>query len=269
MARTSPPSIRTTTQQNSVSADASSGGCGDRPSGRVEHAAMRAWLAAAGGSGRTASAEASRTSRHSLADSARFTGLYPRHTAACVDSSEETRVAISGIACDARRWQRGWPSGWPTEQASAGSTVSADAASAVFVSVRRRHDLPQEVRASAGSSQGSGRQRQEGNDRSDAERLSTRGMLRRVRTALRGTMQGCSTGWSVDLRVCEANGTRAGIGKRSEPCPDRAATCPNPQSGANRRGGESPRGRNVMCSGWSRHTEGRWQHRSGVDAPGS
>jgi hypothetical protein len=24
-----------------------------------------------------------------------------------------------------------------------------------------------------------------------------------------------------------------------------------------------------MCSGWSRHTEGRWQHRPGVDALGS
>ena len=25
----------------------------------------------------------------------------------------------------------------------------------------------------------------------------------------------------------------------------------------------------MMCSGWSRHTEGRWQHRPGVDAPGN
>jgi hypothetical protein len=56
------------------------------------------------------------------------------------------------------------------------------------VSVRRRHEplgpglLRQDQRSSGG------RQRQEGKGRSDAVRLSTRGMLRRVRTALRGTV---------------------------------------------------------------------------------
>jgi hypothetical protein len=60
-----------------------------------------------------------------------------------------------------------------------------------------------------------------------------------------------------------------GVMKRSEPFPNRAAKCSEPQSGENRRGGENPRGRNVMCSGWSRHTEGRWQHRPGVNAQGS
>jgi len=39
-----------------------------------------------------------------------------------------------------------------------------------------------------------------------------------------------------------------------------------PPCGASRRGGESPRGRNAMCSGWSRHTEGRRRRRPGVDA---
>jgi hypothetical protein len=29
--------------------------------------------------------------------------LYTRHTAADVDSSDETRVAVSGIACDVQR----------------------------------------------------------------------------------------------------------------------------------------------------------------------
>jgi len=137
------------------------------------------------------------------------TDLYPRHAAAYVDSLDETRVAVSDIACDVRRRYRGRPSGRSAEQASAGSTVPADAASAGFASVRRRHEPSLDVCASARSDGGGGRQRQEGNDRSDAERLSARGMLRRVRTALRGTMQSCSTGWSGDLRVHEANGTRA------------------------------------------------------------
>jgi hypothetical protein len=85
---------------------------------------------------------------------------------------------------------------------------------------------------------------------------------------LRGTAHAARAYWSGTF------GSRSrrrvgGVAKRSEPCPHRAATCPEPQSGANRRGGENPRGRNTMCSGWSRHTDGRWQHRPGVDAPGN
>jgi hypothetical protein len=46
---------------------------------------------------------------------------------------------------------------------------------------------------------------------------------------MRGTVSGCSTVWSEDLRVHAANGTRAGAGKRSEPFPDRAAKCSDPR----------------------------------------
>ena len=160
-------------------------------------------------------------------------------------------------------------SGRSAEQASAGSTVSARIASAVIVSVRRRHRPFSEVGTSVRTIGSGGRQRQEGNGRSDAVRLLTSGMLRRVRTALRGTVFGCSNGWSEDLRIHGAIGTSAGVGKRSEPFPDRDAICPDPQSGANRRGGGNPRGRNTMRSGWSRRTEGRWQHQPGVNAQGS
>lgn len=68
------------------------------------------------------------------------------------------------------------------------------------------------------------------------------------------------------LREGEAGGQRGCVGKRSEPFPDRDATGPRLSRGANRRGGVEPRGRNVMCSGWRRHTEGRWRHLPGVDA---
>jgi hypothetical protein len=82
---------------------------------------------------------------------------------------------------------------------------------------------------------------------------------------VRGTASGRSTARSVAFGS-RSERTRAGVGKRNEPCPDRAATLPEPPSGESRRGGGNPRGRNAMCSGWSRHTEGRRQRRPGVDA---
>jgi hypothetical protein len=173
-----PPPIRTTTQQRLAPVDRCGGGLGSRPSGRTQQCAP-GWQRQAGAGERHRRWQSAQPGL-SLARRAKATGLYPRHTAACVDSLDETRVAVSGIACGARRRHRGWPSGRSREQAPAGSTVPADTASAVFASVRRRHEPSRPDRASARSQRGGGRQRQEGNGRSDAVRLSTRGMLRRV-----------------------------------------------------------------------------------------
>ena len=119
-----------------------------------------------------------------------------------------------------------------------------------------------------------GRQRQEGNGRSDAERLPARGMLRRVRTALRETVVTTRRDHSsLDApgawTLGSAKQVRRGQGRETQRTLS-APGCnmPGAQSGASRRGGGNPRGRNGMCSGWSRHTEGRWQHRPGVDALG-
>jgi hypothetical protein len=68
-----------------------------------------------------------------------------------------------------------------------------------------------------------GRQRQEGNGCSDAARLPARGMLRRVRTALRGTVVTTRRDfvarhvWSGDSRVHEAEVARAGPGNAANP----------------------------------------------------
>jgi hypothetical protein len=77
----------------------------------------------------------------------------------------------------ARRWQtRGQPRGCQLRRLRQAQSA-----------LSRRHGPHRKARASARTERWGGRQRQEGNGRSDAVRLLTRGMLRRVQTALRGT----------------------------------------------------------------------------------
>jgi hypothetical protein len=175
-----PPPVRSGTLQMSVSADSGSGRIGDRPSGRGEHAAMRAWPATAGGSGRTASAAATRNPGPQSGKKRDVHWLVPpAHGGVCGLSGRNTgRGLRHRLRCTEAVARQAF--GSATEQAPAGSTIPADAASAGFASVRRRHEPSLDARASARSDRGGGRQRQEGNGRSDAVRLSTRGMLRRV-----------------------------------------------------------------------------------------
>jgi len=92
------------------------------------------------------------------------------------------------------------------------------------------------------------RQRQEGNGRGDTVRLSTRGILRGV---------GTSRGGSRDPSSGESRAEGHEGAKRGEPQDrQRDATSPQLCRGANRRGGEKPRGRN-MALGWLRVPEGR------------
>ena len=145
-----PPPVRSRTLQPSVSAGSGIGRIGARPSGRGEHAAMRAWPATAGGSGRTASAAATRNpapvwqkARCSLACTPgtrrRMWTLWTKHGSRSLAS-----LAVY-------RGGSGQAFGSATEQASAGSPVPADAASAGFASVGRRHEPSLEVCASARS----------------------------------------------------------------------------------------------------------------------
>jgi hypothetical protein len=160
-----------------------------------------------------------------------------RHSSARTDSLDEARVVGSGIVRGDRT------------RVSASRTHPKGCTS---VRTQRRR----------------GRQRHEGNDHSDAARLPARGMLRRVRTALRETECAARSSGARISGSSKRVGMRVRTGKRNEPCPDQAATCLDPPSGANRRGGEHPRGWNEMCSGWSRHTEGRCLHLPGVDTRG-
>jgi hypothetical protein len=109
-------------------------------------------------------------------------------------------------------------------------------ASASAVSMCRRHepcrrDVPRYCPGRGG------RQRQEGNGRSDAARLPARGMLRRVRTALRETV--VTTRRDLARRSMRLERGLSGprsrhaegrAGKRSEPFPHRDATCPEPRA---------------------------------------
>lgn len=135
------------------------------------------------------------------------------------------------------------------------------------VSVGRRHEPPRSVRASV---------RHDG-VRDDNGKRATAAEMRygcRRGECFEGYEPRCgerrdrSKTRSEVLRDTKRVDRGKHVSKRNEPCPNRAARCPNPPSGGNRRGGGNPRGRNEMCSGWSRHTEGRWQHRPGVDARG-
>jgi hypothetical protein len=96
--------------------------------------------------------------------------------------------------------------------------------------VRRRHEPPPNRRVSARHDRGGGRQRQEGNDRSDAARLLTRGMLRRVQAALRETECASRPPGAGTLGSTKRACRRGRVGKRNEPCPDRDARCPSPRA---------------------------------------
>lgn len=102
-----------------------------------------------------------------------------------------------------------------------------------------------------------GWERQEGNGRSDAVRLSTRGNLRRVRTHRRET---------GSRPIPPSGGVRSDPEKRGEPqVRHRAATCSGPAVGESRRGGGKPRGRNATSwvASTVRRTATRSSSRSG------
>lgn len=91
-----------------------------------------------------------------------------------------------------------------------------------------------------------GDERHEGNGRSDAVRLPTRGNLRRVRMRRRGTVSRPTSAHAFDLTVVSGPGARRDTGKLGEPqVRYRAAICPEPVVGGNRRGGAEPRGRST------------------------
>jgi hypothetical protein len=100
----------------------------------------------------------------------------------------------------------------------------------------RRHGPHREVRVSARIERWGGRQRQEGNGRSDAVRLLASGMLRRVRTALRETTvttrrdTRCSNRLERGPSGPRSRRPESEVGKRSEPYPYRDARCPEPRA---------------------------------------
>jgi hypothetical protein len=105
-----------------------------------------------------------------------------------------------------------------------------------------------------------GSQRQEGNGRSDAERLLTRETLWRVRNAPRGRRERIQV-----LALEPAPGDDPKETRVNPMTGSRMQQACSRQSGANRRGGEKPRGRN-MAGGWHRRLPGM---RFGVSAQAS
>jgi hypothetical protein len=155
------------------------------------------------------------------------TGLYPRHTAARVDSLDDTRVAVSST---------------PVHGGGIAGTVSAGLeVSAAPLRRGSQRGVGATIRTHGRTSvrlfECGGRQRQGGNGRSDAVRLLARGMLRRVRTALRGTVvttrrdfAGRSIRLERGLSGPRSRRDEGRAGKRSEPFPHRDATCPEPRA---------------------------------------
>jgi hypothetical protein len=216
------------TAQSLVSAEGCDGGGGGPTLGsertRRVLVTRRAWLAAAGGSGSTASAEAVRCPGFGSVR-VRRTDLYPRHTAARVDSLS-MKHGRSLRHLGVRRWQ---PRGQPRECQLRSLRRTQSAWS-------RRHGPHREVRVSARIERWGGRQRQEGNGRSDAVRLLASGMLRRVRTALRETTvttrrdTRCSNRLERGPSGPRSRRPESEVGKRSEPYPYRDARCPEPRA---------------------------------------
>jgi hypothetical protein len=138
------------TRQKRLRSVEAAAGTAPRLSGRVEHAVLRhsapGWQQRAGVGQRHR--RQPRAPQAPVWQTREGTSLYPRHTAARVDSSDEARVVVFDTACGVRRRYRGRPPGRPTEGASAASTMPAKAASAVFASVRRRHEPLLAVRTS-------------------------------------------------------------------------------------------------------------------------
>jgi len=145
-----PPSVRTTMRHRSASAGCCGGGCGGRPSGRTNRRCSgTARLAGSGGRrGGGCTAEAAGACRLRPEGERCRPTRTPDTRRHLVESLDKTSVAAPGTS---------------VREPKRGIGVTNHANGALRCGRERR-----------------GRQRQEGNGRSDAVRLSARGMLRRV-----------------------------------------------------------------------------------------